>query len=69
MAYEIRYLGGDIEECKDREDAMWHLGAVYGAQEHNRGVDINAITYTDEYVLVRPHLLTIPSSYSDQFKR
>jgi hypothetical protein len=54
MAFKIHILGTTPLEVNDRMDAMYHLGAKYGAAVYNQAVQEGYIIFTKDYVKVLP---------------
>ncbi len=54
MAYTIHILGTQPYEVKNREEAIWHLGAKYGAGVYNQAFREGLIVWNDDYVKVTP---------------
>jgi hypothetical protein len=54
MAYTIHVLGTQPYEVKDKEEAIWHLGAKYGAGVYNQAFRQGLIAWNDDHVKVTP---------------
>jgi hypothetical protein len=54
MAYQIHIIGEGVKEVNTQEDAVFHLGAKYGAQLYNQAYKEGYIKYLDNTVKVSP---------------
>lgn len=56
MAYTIHELGKEVQVVNSKTDAIFHLGAKYGAILYNAALKLGFITFLDEIqrVKIRP---------------
>jgi hypothetical protein len=57
MTYTVHILGTQPYEVQNREEALWHLGAKYGAGIFNQALREGLITFTETFVKVIPFVL------------
>jgi len=68
MSYKINFIGKELKEVNSREDANYHLAAMYGVGEYNKAISEKNIIFFEDHVLVRHYNLTESSSYSHKNK-
>jgi hypothetical protein len=54
MGYQIHFLGQEVKQVNSQEDAVFHLGAKYGATIYNQAVKEGYIKFFQDYVKVLP---------------
>ena len=54
MSYQIHFLGQEVKQVNSQEDAVFHLGAKYGATIYNQAVKEGYIKFFQNYAKVLP---------------
>ena len=51
--YTIHFIGKGIKKVNNQDDAIFHLGAKYGASVYNEAVKSGDIVFMEDYAKVR----------------